>query len=40
MLLDKKVSDGEITFVLARKIGAVEFGRSVPLPLIEEILSR
>jgi 3-dehydroquinate synthase len=40
MQLDKKVSDGEIKFVLARKIGSVEFGRSVPLPLIEEILSR
>jgi 3-dehydroquinate synthase len=30
MKLDKKVSGGEIKFVLARKIGAVEFGRQVP----------
>jgi 3-dehydroquinate synthetase len=30
MKLDKKVSAGEIKFVLARKIGAVEFGQKVP----------
>jgi 3-dehydroquinate synthase len=30
MRLDKKVSDGSIKFVLARQIGAVEFGQSVP----------
>ena len=29
MKLDKKVSAGEIKFVLARKIGAVEFGQKV-----------
>jgi 3-dehydroquinate synthase len=37
MQLDKKVSNGEIKFVLARRIGTVEFGRKVPLPLIAEI---
>jgi 3-dehydroquinate synthase len=30
MKLDKKVSAGEIKFVLARRIGAVQFGQSVP----------
>lgn len=30
MKLDKKVSQGEIKFVLAKKIGEVEFGRRVP----------
>ena len=30
MKLDKKVSGGEIKFVLARRIGAVEFGHQVP----------
>lgn len=39
MKLDKKVSGGEVKFVLARKIGAVEFGQKVPPALIEEILA-
>ena len=39
MKLDKKVSGGEIKFVLARKIGQVEFGQKVPLELIPEVLS-
>jgi 3-dehydroquinate synthetase len=39
MRLDKKVSQGEIRFVLARSIGAVEFGHQVPQALIEEALS-
>jgi 3-dehydroquinate synthase len=39
MRLDKKVSGGEIKFVLARKIGAVEFGQKVPPSLIEEVLA-
>jgi 3-dehydroquinate synthase len=39
MMLDKKVSGGEIKFVLAKKIGKVEFGQKVPLPLIEHILN-
>ena len=30
MRLDKKVSGGEIKFVLARRIGAVELGQPVP----------
>ena len=33
MQLDKKVSGGEIKFVLARRIGAVEFGHRVPTAL-------
>ena len=39
MRLDKKVSQGEIRFVLARSIGAVEFGHQVPQALIEQALS-
>jgi 3-dehydroquinate synthase len=38
MKLDKKVSGGEIKFVLARKIGRVEYGWNVPARLIEEVL--
>jgi 3-dehydroquinate synthetase len=38
MLLDKKVSAGEIKFVLARRIGAVEFGCRVPQEAIERVL--
>ena len=34
MSLDKKVSGGEIKFVLARRIGVVEFGHQVPAALI------
>ena len=37
--LDKKVSDGEVKFVLARRIGAVEFGNVVPAALIAHTLS-
>jgi len=36
MRLDKKVSGGEINFVLARRIGQVEFGHRVPMGLIEQ----
>jgi 3-dehydroquinate synthetase len=39
MKLDKKVSGGEIKFVLARKIGMVEFGQAVPQPVVEESLT-
>ena len=39
MQLDKKVSGGEIKFVLARLIGAVEFGQRVPLAAIERSLN-
>jgi 3-dehydroquinate synthase len=39
MRLDKKVSGGEIKFVLARKIGAVEFGQKVSPALVEETLA-
>jgi len=38
MQLDKKVSDGEIKFVLARQIGQVEFGHEVSRTLIEQTL--
>jgi 3-dehydroquinate synthase len=38
MRLDKKVSDGEIKFVLARRIGKVEFGRKVPETVLRELI--
>lgn len=38
MQLDKKVSAGEINFVLVNKIGQASFGDKVPASLIEEIL--
>lgn len=38
MNLDKKVVGGEIKFVLARRIGAVEFGHRVPTAMIERAL--
>jgi 3-dehydroquinate synthase len=38
MRLDKKVSGGEIKFVLARKIGKVEFGHKLPAKLVEQAL--
>jgi 3-dehydroquinate synthase len=34
MRLDKKTSAGQLKFVLARKIGQVEFGQQVPPPLL------
>jgi 3-dehydroquinate synthase len=39
MRLDKKVSGGEIKFVLARAIGQVEFGVKVPSTEIEAVLN-
>jgi 3-dehydroquinate synthetase len=39
MQLDKKVSGGEVKFVLARRIGAVEFGQRVPMADIERSLN-
>ena len=39
MRLDKKVSDGEIKFVLAKKIGGVAWGQKVSPVLIDEILA-
>jgi 3-dehydroquinate synthase len=39
MKLDKKVSAGEIKFVLARRIGEVEFGQKVPSRLLEQVLN-
>jgi len=38
MRLDKKVSGGEIKFVLAEKIGSVKWGQKVPPALIEKAL--
>jgi 3-dehydroquinate synthase len=38
MALDKKVSGGEVRFVLARRIGEVEFGQKVPKTLIDAVL--
>jgi 3-dehydroquinate synthase len=39
MQLDKKVSGGEIKFVLAEKLGKVVWGRQVPAELIEPALA-
>jgi 3-dehydroquinate synthase len=39
MKLDKKVSAGEIKFVLARRIGAVEFGHAVPAALLASAIN-
>ncbi len=39
MRMDKKVSRGEVKFVLARRIGKVEFGQRVPPPLIDQALN-
>ena len=39
MRLDKKVKGGEINFVLAKKIGRVEYGHKVPAAVIEEALN-
>jgi 3-dehydroquinate synthase len=38
MKLDKKVSAGEIQFVLARQIGRVEFGKKIPAKVLEQCL--
>jgi 3-dehydroquinate synthase len=38
MRLDKKVSGGEFKFVLASRIGRVEYGHRIPMSLIEEAL--
>ena len=39
MMLDKKVSGGEVKFVLAHKIGKVAWGQKVPTALIESVLA-
>jgi 3-dehydroquinate synthase len=39
MKLDKKVTRGEVRFVLADKIGQVRWGQRVPEALIDEVLS-
>ncbi len=38
MRLDKKVSAGEVKFVLARNLGSVEFGHAVPDQVLREVL--
>ncbi|HKQ36443.1 MAG TPA: 3-dehydroquinate synthase [Verrucomicrobiae bacterium] len=38
MLLDKKVAAGEIRFVLAERIGKVQWGQSVPLQSVDKVL--
>jgi 3-dehydroquinate synthase len=38
MRLDKKVANGEVKFVLARKIGKAEFGHRVPSAVLDEVL--
>src|SRR5204863_2265958 len=38
MKVDKKVSRGEVKFVLARRIGEVQFGCAVPESLVHEVL--
>jgi 3-dehydroquinate synthase len=40
MRLDKKVSDGQVTFVLAQRIGKVAWGRHVPATLIDTALDQ
>ncbi len=40
MRLDKKVSGGEIKFVLARKIGRVEFGQRIAMPLVNNAIDK
>lgn len=40
MQLDKKVSGGEVRFVLARKIGQVEFGRKVAPAILADLLKQ
>jgi 3-dehydroquinate synthase len=39
MLMDKKVSGGEVKFVLADKIGRVKFGCKVSAEMIEQVLN-
>jgi 3-dehydroquinate synthase len=39
MLLDKKVSGGEVKFVLAKKIGKVAWGQKVSSDLIDQVLN-
>ncbi len=39
MQLDKKVTAGELKFVLAKRLGQVEFGRRVPAHLLNQALS-
>ena len=38
MRLDKKVSEGVVKFVLARRLGQVEFGHAIPMQEVEQAL--
>ena len=38
MKLDKKVSGGEIKFVLARKLGEAQFGQLASDAMVEQLL--
>jgi 3-dehydroquinate synthetase len=38
MRLDKKVSGGQVKFVLAKKLGQVQFGLPVETALVEDAL--
>jgi 3-dehydroquinate synthetase len=40
MRLDKKVSDGEIKFVLARRIGEVTLGVRVPEAAMQKVIAQ
>ncbi len=40
MTLDKKAADGQARFVLARAIGEVKYGCSVPLEAVHEVLDQ
>jgi 3-dehydroquinate synthase len=39
MRLDKKVSGGEVKFVLAKRIGQVEYGQRVPAEILERLIN-
>ena len=39
MQLDKKVTGGEVKFVLARRIGKVEYGQKVPANVLGEVIN-
>jgi 3-dehydroquinate synthase len=39
MQLDKKVSGGQVRFVLAKRIGKAEYGHAVPAEILREVLS-
>jgi 3-dehydroquinate synthetase len=40
MALDKKVAGGELKFVLARRIGEVQYGQTVSPRLLQETIAQ